>query len=162
VWRAARSSRWGSALFVRATQLVPIEIPQFGGWVVGGEVTHPRSAERPLRIFSIHGPAGERGYVRTMHEILDRIVRIPGAADLVLGGDFNVAVGYRADSDPRRLSRGERELLDRIGGELDLMPTLLSSRPLPWSSRQPNGRCVGPLTDLSASSTFSPFPCGLS
>jgi endonuclease/exonuclease/phosphatase family metal-dependent hydrolase len=128
-WRPARAGRWGSGILARAEKLAPIEVPQFDGWVVGAELRVARVSARPLRIFSVHGPAGERGYIRTMHEILDRIVRLRSGADLVLGGDFNVAVGYRPATDPRPFSRGERDLLDRMGGELDLIACWQTANP---------------------------------
>ena len=128
VWRRA-SARWGTAVLARAERLAPIAVPRFGGWVVGGEIRSARWSARPVRVFSVHGPAGERGYVRTMHQILDRIVRLRRDADLVLGGDFNVAVGRRPASDSRPFSRGERELLDRIDGELDLIACWQTANP---------------------------------
>jgi hypothetical protein len=145
LWRpAGRAHRWGTGVLVRAGRLAPIVVPQFDGWVVGGEIRNSRWSARPVRIFSVHGPAGERGYVRTMHEILDRILHIEGHADLILGGDFNVAVGRRTADDPRPFSRGERDLLDRIGGELDLISCWQTANPgrrlaqtLRWS-RNPN------------------------
>jgi exonuclease III len=128
-WRAARRAGWGTGILVRGARLAPIAIPQFDGWVVGGDVRDPRWSVRPLRVFSVHGPAGERGYVKTMHEILDRIARLRGPADIVLGGDFNVAVGYRDEKDPRSLSRGERALLDRLGEELGLVSCWQTANP---------------------------------
>jgi exonuclease III len=130
VWRpAGRARRWGTGVLVRAGRLVPIAVPQFDGWVVGGEIRNRRWSARPLRVFSVHGPAGDHGYVRTMHAILDRILEIKGQADLILGGDFNVAVGRRPADDPRPFSRGERSLLDRIDGELDLISCWQTANP---------------------------------
>jgi endonuclease/exonuclease/phosphatase family metal-dependent hydrolase len=118
-------------VLVRAGELARITVPQFDGWVVGGEVRRAgwSAQARPVRIFSVHGPAGERGYVRTMHEILDRVLRLREGCDLVLAGDFNVAVGRRPMSDPRPFSRGERDLLDRIEGELDLVSCWQTANP---------------------------------
>jgi exonuclease III len=130
VWRpAGKPRRWGTGVLVRAGRLAPIAVPHFAGWVVGGEIRSSRWSARPVRIFSVHGPAGERGYVRTMHAILDRILDLRGDADLILGGDFNVAVGRRPADDPRPFSRGERELLDRIDGELDLISCWQTANP---------------------------------
>src|SRR5207302_5850238 len=112
-WQSAGSRSWGSGLFARSASLVPIVIPDYDGWVVGGEIWNSSWSERPLVVFSVHGPAGERGYIRTIHHILDRVASLRGRADLVLGGDFNVAVGYRQPSDQIRFVRGERDLLDR-------------------------------------------------
>ena len=94
-WQSTGSSGWGSGLFARSASLVPIPIPDYDGWVVGGEIRNTSWSERPLIVFSVHGPVGERGYIRTMQHILDRVALLCGGADLVLGGYFNVAVGYR-------------------------------------------------------------------
>ena len=111
-WQPAGSRGWGSGLFARSASLATIPIPGYDGWVVGGEIRNPAWSDRPLLVFSVHGPVGQRGYIRTMHDILDRLAALRGGADLVLGGDFNVAVGYRPPRDRIRFLRGERDLLD--------------------------------------------------
>jgi exonuclease III len=133
LWRAAGDARrWGAGLLLRNTEIDPIDVPQYGGWVVGGEVRSARWSTRPVRLFSVHTPAGESGYVRTMHEILDRMARLRHGADLVLGGDFNVAVGYRTPPDPHAFRRSRRDLLDRLATEFDLMSC--------WQAAHPNRR----------------------
>src|SRR4029078_742054 len=47
--------------------------------------------------------------------------------DLVLGGDFNVAVGYRERSDPVRFVRGARDILDRLHNEFALVSSWQSA-----------------------------------
>src|SRR5437899_6754680 len=106
VWQSAGTRGWGSGLFARFASLVPITIPAYEGWVVGGEIQNTSWSERPFKVFSVHGPVGERGYIRTMQDILDRIASLRGSADLVLGGDFNVAVGYRQPRERIRFVRG--------------------------------------------------------
>jgi exonuclease III len=128
-WRPAGSRGWGSGLLARSASLVPIPMPDYDGWVVGGEIRGTAWSGRPLLAFSVHGPAGERGYIRTMHLILDRIAAVRGGADLVLGGDFNVAVGYRPPGDRIRFLRGERALLDRLASELDLVSCWQAANP---------------------------------
>src|SRR6185436_5495590 len=68
-WRAAGHRRWGTALFARSASLVPIAIPEYEGWVVGGEIRKSCWSDRPVKVFSIHGPVGEYGYIRTMNDI---------------------------------------------------------------------------------------------
>jgi endonuclease/exonuclease/phosphatase family metal-dependent hydrolase len=103
---------------------------EFDGWVVGGEVNGSRLVNgRPLRIFSIHGPAGQHGYIRTMHAILDLIGRLSPRADLVLGGDFNVVVGYRQPRERLKVSRGERKLLERLSQEFGLVSFWQAANP---------------------------------
>src|SRR5438105_4348064 len=83
-WQAAGNRDWGSGLLARSASLVPIAIPDYEGWVVGGEIRNTSWSKHPLLVFSIHGPAGERGYIRTMQHILDRIASLRERAALVL------------------------------------------------------------------------------
>jgi endonuclease/exonuclease/phosphatase family metal-dependent hydrolase len=80
-------------------------------------------------VFSVHVPTGAHGYVRTVHEILDRIAPLGAGADLVLGGDFNVAVGYRLAREKRRISRGEHALLDRLSDDFGLVSCWQAAHP---------------------------------
>jgi endonuclease/exonuclease/phosphatase family metal-dependent hydrolase len=80
-------------------------------------------------VFSIHSPVGDRGYIRTLHQILDRIARLAAGADLLLGGDFNVVVGHRQPNERIRMSRGEREILDRLSAEFDLISCWQAAHP---------------------------------
>jgi exonuclease III len=144
LWVHVAGRRWGSAVLLRGRRATPLSIPGFTGWVVGAEMAAPGgSSARPLRLFSIHCPAGERGYVRTFHGILDRLARRRGDADLVLGGDLNVAAGYRQPGEPLRVSQGEREILDRLAGEFDLISCWQAAHPgrplaqtLRWSANR--------------------------
>jgi endonuclease/exonuclease/phosphatase family metal-dependent hydrolase len=128
-WQSAGSRGWGSGLLARSASLIPIAIPDYDGWVVGGEIRNTCWSERPLVVFSVHGPVGEGGYIRTMHQILDRVALLRDRADLVLGGDFNVAVGYRQSREGIRFQRGERALLDRLNVELDLVSCWQAANP---------------------------------
>jgi endonuclease/exonuclease/phosphatase family metal-dependent hydrolase len=130
---------------------LPLRVPGFGGWVVGAEVAGAAWAggRRPLRVFSIHCPAGERGYVATMHVLLDRIARLRAGADLVLGGDFNVVVGDRQPGEPIGVTRGERTVLDRLAGEFGLISC--------WQAANP-GRRLAQTLRWSAEPT-APYHC---
>ena len=128
-WQSAGSRGWGSGLFARSASLVPIPIPQYDGWVVGGEIRNTPWSDRPLIVFSVHGPVGERGYIATMHRILDQVASLGDGADLVLGGDFNVAVGYRPPQDRIRFLRRERELLDRLSSDFALVSCWQAAHP---------------------------------
>ena len=130
LWAPAPGRRWGSAILIRGLRATPLRVPGFAGWVVGAEVAGPAwSGGRPLRVFSIHCPAGERGYIRTMHTLLDRIARLRGGADLILGGDFNVVVGDRQPGERLRVSAGERSVLDRLAAEFDLVSCWQAANP---------------------------------
>jgi endonuclease/exonuclease/phosphatase family metal-dependent hydrolase len=128
-WQSAGSRGWGSGLFARSASLLPIAIPGYDGWVVGGEIRNTSWSKPPLLVFSVHGPVGQRGYIRTMQHILDRVAVLRDRADLVLGGDFNVAVGYRQPRERIRILRGERDILDRLTNEFDLVSCWQAANP---------------------------------
>jgi len=129
-WQPAGTRGWGTGLFVRGASLAPISISDYEGWVVGGKIRNASWFPRPVTVFSIHGPVGERGYIRTMQHILDRVALLRGRCDLVLAGDFNIAVGYRAPHDPIKFLRSERDVLDRLTQEFDLISC--------WQAANPN------------------------
>jgi exonuclease III len=122
--------RWGTGLLLAKGSIRPLEVSGFSGWVAGGELDR-RSwvTERPLRVFSIHCPVGEGGYIRTMHALLDALAPFADRADLMLGGDFNVACGVRGPRDEVRFSNGESLLLERMSRQLDLMPCWQTMHP---------------------------------
>jgi endonuclease/exonuclease/phosphatase family metal-dependent hydrolase len=64
-----------------------------------------------------------------MHAILDRLAPLRTDADLVLGGDFNVAVGHRQPGETLRVSHGERTILDRLAGEFGLISCWQAAHP---------------------------------
>lgn len=130
LWAPVPARRWGSAVLLRALRATALRIPGFAGWVTGAELAGPSwSGGRPLRLFSIHCPVGERGYVRTLHEVLDRLARLRAGADLVLGGDFNVVVGNRQPSERLTMTRGEREILNRLSADFDLVSCWQAANP---------------------------------
>jgi endonuclease/exonuclease/phosphatase family metal-dependent hydrolase len=126
LWSEALRGRWGTALIATSLELTPVHVRGFRGWITGGEV---QLAGRPLRIFSVHIPAGEHGYVRTVHRMIDRLKTHARAADLVIGGDFNVAVGFRGAGEPVRMSPAERTVLTRLTAELELFPCWQAHHP---------------------------------
>jgi exonuclease III len=128
-WQPAGARGWGTGLYARSASLTPMSIPDYDGWVVGGEIRNMSWSRRPVIVFSIHGPVGERGYIRTMQHILDRISLLGHRADLVLGGDFNIAVGYRGPNEPVRILRGERDVLDRLTNEFGLVSCWQAAHP---------------------------------
>jgi exonuclease III len=145
LWLQAPGRYWGSGLFAREAAIAPIAMRGFKGWVTGGRIDDARWwPGRSLIAFSIHCPAGAHGYVRTMHSILNRLKRLrTWDADLIIGGDLNVACGYREADDVVKMSRAEKELLDRMCGELELMPCWQAANPgkrlaqtLRWSANR--------------------------
>jgi endonuclease/exonuclease/phosphatase family metal-dependent hydrolase len=64
-----------------------------------------------------------------MHEILDVLGPLAAGADVILAGDYNVATGYRHPTEARTISRGEREILERLSGELQLVSCWQAANP---------------------------------
>src|SRR3954454_2709802 len=53
-WRPAGTSHWGSGLLARSASLTPIDIPDYAGWVVGGDVANPLWSDHGrAKVFSI-------------------------------------------------------------------------------------------------------------
>jgi len=150
VWASATSARWGSAVLTRSIRIEPIPFPCYAGWIVGGELSGVPGADgRRVLAFSIHCPAGERGYVRTMHEIMDALVPLAAGSELILAGDYNVATGYRHPGEVRTISPGERGILDRLSEELHLVSC--------WQAANP-GRPLAQTLRWSANRT-TPYHC---
>ena len=84
-----------------------------------------------------------------MHGILDLLAPLAAGADLVLGGDFNVVVGYRQPTERLRVSRGEREILERLEREFHLISC--------WQAANP-GRPLAQTLRWSADRT-APYHC---
>jgi endonuclease/exonuclease/phosphatase family metal-dependent hydrolase len=127
-WRAAPDRKWGSAIFVRSGRLKPITLPDHNGFVTAAEVTGSdwsTHTGRPLYVVSLHVPAP---YKRPMNEILDFIATLENTHDLILGGDFNLAVGVRHASEP--LASDPPWLLQRLRREFNLMSC--------WQAVHPN------------------------
>jgi exonuclease III len=127
-WSEARAGRWGTGIFLSSGDVRRIPVRGFDGWIEGGELD-VRLSHRPLRVFSVHCPPGEHGYIKTMHALLDSLAPVSVGADLILGGDFNVATGVRGPRDLVRFSKGERLLLERMSRDFDLIPCWQSMHP---------------------------------
>ena len=128
VWLAAPGRQWGSALYVRSGRLRPIPLPKHNGYVVAAEVTGSewsRRTGKPLLVGSLHVPAP---YTRAMREILDGLAALETTHDLILGGDFNLAVGQRHASEP--VPGDPPWLLRRLRREFNLMSC--------WQAVHPN------------------------
>jgi hypothetical protein len=130
LWAEAVPRGWGTGLYARAATIERLVIRNFKGWVTGGRIADaPWSPVGSIVAFSIHCPAGEHGYIRTMHSMLDRIARFRNGCDLIIGGDINAVCGYRSTDDVVKMSRGEKELLDRLRGEFELISCWQTAHP---------------------------------
>ncbi|NKB89713.1 MAG: hypothetical protein GKS06_15970 [Acidobacteria bacterium] len=119
VWEAVEHGRWGSGLLLPRTPEAILEVPGYGGWVVGAAARLWKWGP-VCRVFSLHVPARHSGYVRTVHEVLDRILAIDHDGPLLLGGDLNVATARRVALEARKTTPRELRLLDRIENDMEL------------------------------------------
>lgn len=110
---------WGSWVLLRAGRVEPVDIDGHAGWVTGGRVTWPESADpAEAYVFSVHSPTSEPGSPRVSY--VDESLRIvtaicakvlPGVP-LIIGGDFNFkSLGVRAASEVLRNTPQERQAL---------------------------------------------------
>jgi endonuclease/exonuclease/phosphatase family metal-dependent hydrolase len=131
VWQPVPGGRWGSGLLLRAAA-VPLPLPaDLLGWVAGAAISPwGGPGTPPLCAFSIHAPPGqERSYTRMVGRILDVVAEYAGGAEVVLGGDFNVVVGWRQPGEPVRMTRAEQALLERIERDLGLVACWQAAHP---------------------------------
>lgn len=142
-WRRAEGRRWGSAVYAARGDLLPLDLPDFHGHVVGVEVTGavwPDGTGGPLRAFSVHAPA-RGGYQRAVNEILDMIAGHAGGAALLIGGDFNLSITPRQPGEGRRTRTADLAIQRRLRDEFGLVncweasnPGLPPAQTLRWSN----------------------------
>ena len=128
VWQPLPARRWGSAILVKDGIVRPLTVPGFEGCVVGAEISDTawcRATGRPLRLYSLHVPAP---YKRPMNAILDHLATLDDTADLVLGGDFNLATGMRHRTEP--IPSDPPWLLERLRRSFNLLSC--------WQTVHPN------------------------
>lgn len=142
LWQAVPGRSWGSAVVVHDGELVPVPVPDFAGWVVGGIWSPP--AGRPLMVASVHTPTGRGPYVEETLSILDAIHQAtPSGLDVVIGGDFNLlSFGERQEGESLQTKPAERRVLHRVE-ELGLISAWPHAHPdaplaqtLRWSGDQ--------------------------
>lgn len=143
----ATHERWGSAIYIRRGKVSPLEplSKEFAGWVTGVEVTDfgwPLPEGRSLYVFSLHAPSVNSSYVKQVNAILNCIqAQIPGDADVIIDGDFNLTVGFRHPAE--QLQQNQPRLMARFQRELGLMNCWQMANPnqdlpqtLRWSSNK--------------------------
>ncbi|HUS17046.1 MAG TPA: hypothetical protein VM536_18770 [Chloroflexia bacterium] len=134
LWAPAGRNTWGSAVFSAGHTLAPLPLPDdLAGWVVGGRVTDlpiPGSDGRPLHLYSVHTPRGTTGnYLAEVTRILDCIQVGAGGADLVIGGDFNIAISRRQAGETLKNTPGELLIFARLEAEFGLMNCWQTAHP---------------------------------
>jgi exonuclease III len=96
-WEMAEKNGWGSAVFSRTGSVKPITVPNFTGWVVGAKIIRASwqaGSADPLLAFSVHAPSKGEAYWKQVNKLLDEIKKVAGRREIVIGGDFNIAVSH--------------------------------------------------------------------
>lgn len=146
-WVTIDQRRWGSAVYVRQGQVSPLKPLSdiFSGWVVGVEVTgfgKPLTKDQTLYVYSIHTPSIKSSYIKQVNLILDGIkAQIPAGSAVIIGGDFNVSIGFRHPTE--ELQQNHPKLMKRFRQELGLMNCWQMANPnqnLPQTLRWSNDK----------------------
>lgn len=118
-----KNKNWGSGLFIN-TPFTPLDLPDYAGWVSGAEVsmlTLPDGTQGPCRVFSVHTPRLNRSYPANVNSILDMLLDYQDGHALIIGGDFNLTVSRRHDSEDRKTSKADLKIQERLREQFGLM-----------------------------------------
>lgn len=124
-WTAVDNRPWGSAVYVRQGQIIPLEplSDSLAGWVVGVKVIDfgkPVDVGRDLYVYSVHTPSIKSSYIKQVNRILDGIqAQVSAGADVIVGGDFNIALGVRHPAEA--MQQQHPKVMARFRKELGLM-----------------------------------------
>lgn len=152
VWSPVESNGktmgWGSAVFVASHEPNPISLPDFFGWVVGAEIADfscPNGEQRQLRFFSLHAPSGMGSYQKVVNAILDMLLDHRDGCDVIIGGDFNLTVSERHESEERVTKKADLKIQARLRDEFGLINCWQMANkdcPLPQTLRWGSDRTV--------------------
>lgn len=129
----------GSAVHFKRYEPQPIRLPQFHGWVVGAEIDDVFG--KRVRFFSLHAPSGMGTYQRVVNQILDCLLDFRDGTELVIGGDFNLSIGERHESEELRTSTADLKIQNRLRDEFGLVNCWQAAnpnQPLPQTLRWSN------------------------
>jgi endonuclease/exonuclease/phosphatase family metal-dependent hydrolase len=126
LWRSAAQNTWGSAVLYRGGEIAEIPVPEFTGWVTGGET---QIDGEPAFLFSVHLPRLEGSYLKTGHRLMDELAPILDGATCIIGGDWNFTACLRDQGDPRGHKRGEVEFIHRMADDFGLVPSWRIAHP---------------------------------
>lgn len=160
-WELVDGIQWGSAVILSSGQIEPIAIPDYRGWVVGGEVvgSELQRGNRRLFAFSIHSPTSSntvkrQSYVKEVDSVITILESLVehSECDLIIGGDFNFTIGERQPGEFQQTKKSERELIQRMA-ELGLSSC--------WSTSHPNLPLEQTLRWVSDKAPYksTPFHC---
>jgi exonuclease III len=132
VWQMVKQNGWGSAVYSSSGSVQRIGVSGFKGWVVGAEITKARWQAafcESLLAFSIHAPSEGKTYAYQVNKILDRIKRIVGQRECIIGGDFNITISDCNESE-RPVRRKNLQIQARLAEEFGLLNC--------WQAANPN------------------------
>lgn len=122
VWESVPGNPWGSAIVLRSGSIEPVPIPDYEGWVVGGEAFGsglPSDGKR-LFVFSLHSPSpskafSRKSYLKEVETVISHVRGvIPAGSEVLIGGDFNFTIGERQIGDLQETTHAEREVIARM------------------------------------------------
>jgi endonuclease/exonuclease/phosphatase family metal-dependent hydrolase len=152
VWSPVESKgktlKWGSGAYFPSHGPQPINLPNFTGWVVGGEIAEFRCPDgnvRRLRAFSLHAPSGVGTYQKVVNAILDMLLDQRDDCEVIIGGDFNLSVSERHESEERVTTKADLKIQTRLCEEFGLIncwQTANKDQPLPQTLRWVSDRTV--------------------
>ncbi len=121
-----------------------VPVPDFEGWVCGAEVEGLPGHPEPMLVFSLHAPTGNGTYQKAVNNILDRILSLAHGRELVIGGDFNLAIS--TSNDPANpVTKQDLAIQARLSDELGLIncwqtkhPDIPPAQTLRWNNAPTN------------------------
>ncbi len=133
LWEPVEGRKWGSAIVTPRHQIEPVELDEFGGWVIGGRISNVMigGISQSVMVFSIHAPS-PGPYEPAVSKILDAIAKRWDGTPLIIGGDFNLTTAIRHQSELTLSSNtvGERKILQRLRTQFGLLNA--------WQALHPN------------------------
>jgi exonuclease III len=172
LWQKVPHHDRGSAVICSSGKVLPVSIPNYDGWVVGGELVESQwnRPSTPLFLFSLHSPSANAQSPRcTYVEEVAIIVRtlkslLPSGADLILGGDFNfLSLGERHPSEPLKTKPEERDCLKLLSdlGLVSCWTEAHPNKPLAQTLRWSGDRSEGKTTPYHCDGIFVPKAWGI-
>lgn len=129
-----KTMNWGSGVYFKNATPQRIKLPRYAGWVTGAEVEAfkcPDGQTKRLRVFSIHAPTAKESYQKAMSSILDMLMDYRDGCDIVTGGDFNITISERHESEHRKTEAADRKIQHRLRDEFGLINCWQESNPRP-------------------------------
>lgn len=142
-----KQNGWGSAVFSKCGSVKNIAVSGYCGWVVGAEIsgaTWPDGLTDSLLAFSVHSPSRGEAYWKQVNKILDAIKRVARRREVVIGGDFNIAVGNSCGSE-QSATKQELAIQARLADEFGLLNCWQAAnpdQPLPQTLRWTGNRTI--------------------